>query len=139
MSQRPRRPRSGALQRSRPRQRRPATSVAWTRADKLRAVGWILVALSVGCALALQLAVRQGIEQWSPLPLVLLLHGAQLSAVLAHGLSWRRGGAALHWTAALMTYVTTIVWMSTWLEPLRDLWAAAQILGIMVARRGLPW
>jgi hypothetical protein len=105
----------------------------------LRTVGWSLVALSAGCAIALQLALRQGIEQWSALPLVLLLHGAQFSAVLAHGLSWRRGGKDLHWAAAGMTYLTTLAWLATWCEPLRELAAWAQAFVTLVAARGLPW
>ena len=106
---------------------------------KLSTVGWSLVALSGGCAMALQLALRQGVEQWSALPLVLLLHGAQFSAVLAHGLSWRRGGAGLHWAAAGMTYLTTLAWMATWFEPLRALAAWAQAFVTIVASRGLPF
>jgi len=133
------RPRPRTARLAKPGQHGHASRAAWTRAEKLRALAWGLVALSVGCAFGLQLAVRQGIEQWSALPLVLLLHGAQFAAVLAHGLSWCRGGVSLHWAAALMTYLTTIVWMSTWLEPLRDLWAAMQIFGTLLARRGLPW
>jgi hypothetical protein len=106
---------------------------------KLSTVAWILVGISAGCAIALQLAVRQGIEQWSALPLVLLLHGAQFAAVLAHGLSWRRGGVGLHWAAAGMTYLTTLAWMATWFEPLRELAAWGQAFVTFVASRGLPF
>jgi hypothetical protein len=139
MSRRAKRPRSAARRRMPHAGARRRTRRAWTRAEQLRTVAWTLVALSLGCTFGLQLALRQGIEQWSALPLVLLLHGAQLSAVLAHGLSWRRGGASLHWAAAAMTYVTTFLWMSTWLEPLRDLGAWLQTIGTVLAERGLPW
>jgi hypothetical protein len=99
----------------------------------------MLVALSVGCTLGLRWALWQGLEQWNALPLVLLMHGAQFSAVLAHGLSWRRGEAMLHWAAALMTYLTTLIWMSTWFEPLHELGALVQTLAAMLGQRGLPF
>jgi hypothetical protein len=86
-------------------------------------LAWALVGVSVVCAALLQRMLFGGIDLLEPLVPIALLHGAQLSAVLAHGLTWRRGGSSVHWAAALLTYGTTLSWMLTWCAPLQDLYA----------------
>lgn len=96
-------------------------------ADRTSALGWGLVAVSVVCGAQLQRMLWQGIDVLEPLLPVVLLHTAQAAAVMAHGLTWRRGGSALHWTAAFLTYATTLAWMRTWCVPLQELaaWASS--------------
>jgi len=102
-------------------------------------VGFALVAASGCCALVLYQLWRQRMENAEPLPMVLLLHGSQMLAVVAHGLTWRRGSSSLHWAAALLCYATTLVWVRTWFEPLQDLLGLVQVLVRACLDRGLPW
>lgn len=94
---------------------------------RLVVVGWLLVGLSVACLALLGWAARQ-IHQWDALPLAALLHGALGAAAVAHGLTWRRGGAQLQATAQVLVFATVLYWLYTWFEPLQQLASWARVI-----------
>jgi hypothetical protein len=87
-------------------------------AARLAAVSVNLGGLSV---LLLQATWQLRGDQWDALPFAALYHGALWFSALGCALAWRGKERDLRVISTAVLAVCVMVWMDTWLEPLRDL------------------
>ena len=81
----------------------------------------LLIVVSIGGIVGLNLGLVYKLDKWDALPFALLSHAALLPAVAAAGLTWRRGHASLRYIARTLAVVILAVWLHTWVGPIQDL------------------
>jgi hypothetical protein len=81
----------------------------------------LLIVVSIGGIVGLNLGLIYKLDRWDALPFALLSHTALLPAVAAAGLTWRRGHASLRVLSRILAVVLIAVWLHTWVGPIQDL------------------
>lgn len=81
----------------------------------------LLIAVSIGGVVGLNLGLVYRLDRWDALPFALLSHTAMLPAVAAAGLTWRRGHRSLRAISWGLAVVLIAVWLHTWVGPIQDL------------------